>query len=155
MQAKEIMSKEVITVRRSTTLKELLKRFDKFHMFPLVPVVENDRRLVGVVSFRNLIDIFLPYNPAMLKTIPFLDEEREDIFQSELAEEMGTLIVVEDIMERKFMSIDEDTPLEKAYDTMKLHLQDQFPVVDKMGNLQGIIGIFDILREAFKQKGIV
>lgn len=60
MQVKEIMSQEVITVKRSTSLKQLLKIFTKFHMFPLVPVVEENDRLVGIVSFRNLINVFSP-----------------------------------------------------------------------------------------------
>jgi CBS domain-containing protein len=155
MQVKEIMSKEVITVKRSTTLRQLLKIFAKFHMFPLVPVVEEDNYLVGIISFRNLINVFRPYQPEILKPVPFLDEEEEDIFKAELTQELGDLVVAEDIMERKFISIQEDASLEKAYDSMKLHLKEQFPVVDKSGRLVGMIGIFDIIREVFRQKGVI
>lgn len=155
MQVKEIITKEVITVKRSTTLKELLKKFAKFHLFPLVPVVEDDNRLVGIVSFRNLIDVFQPYSSEVLKTVPFLDEKEEDIFKVELVEEIGSLVVVEDIMESKFISIGEDASLEEAYKLMKLHLKEEFPVVDKDGKLVGMIGIFDIIREVFRQKGVI
>jgi len=155
MQVKEVMSKEVITVKRSTTLKQLLGIFAKFHIFPLVPVIEEDNRLVGVVSFRNLINAFKPREPEMLKTIPFLDEGEEDIFKMEISEEIGNLVIIDEIMETKFISIKEDASLEEAYKLAKLHLKEEFPVVDRAGKLVGKIGIFDIIRRVFQKKGVI
>lgn len=155
MQVREIMTKEVVTIRRSTTLKKLLQTFAKFHIFPLVPVIEDDNRLVGIVSFRNLLGAFGPREPAILKNIPFLDEEEEDIFRAELTEDIGDLVVAEDIMETKFISIREDASLEETYKLMKLHLKDEFPVIDKAGKLVGIVGIFDIMYRVFRQKGVI
>jgi CBS domain-containing protein len=155
MRVKEIMSKEVITVRRSAKLKELLELFNKFHLFPLVPVVEEDNRLVGIVSFRNLIDVFTPYRQEILKTVPFLDDREEDIFKVELTKDIGDLLIVEDIMETKFVSLQEDAALEEAFKLMKLHLKEEFPVTDKTGKLVGKIGIFDIIRRVFQEKGVI
>jgi CBS domain-containing protein len=155
MQVKEIMSKEVITVRRSVKLKELLELFNKFHLFPLVPVVEEDNHLVGIVSFRNLIDVFSPYRQEILKTVPFLDDREEDIFKVELTKDIGDLLIVEDIMETKFVSLQEDAALEEAFKLMKLHLKEEFPVTDKTGKLVGKIGIFDIIRRVFQEKGVI
>jgi len=155
MQVKEVMSKEVITVKRSATLKQLLEIFVKFHIFPLVPVVEDDNRLVGIISFRNLINALQQHHPEILKGVPFLDEEVEDIFKIDLVKEVGHLVIVEDIMETKFITIQEDASLEEAYKLMKLHLKEEFPVVDRSGRLVGMIGIFDIIREVFRQKGII
>lgn len=155
MQVREAMLKEVITVRRSTTLKQLLEIFAKFHIFPLVPVIEKDNRLVGVVSFRNLINVFQLHQPDILKTVPFLDEQEEDIFKIDITEEMGGLVVVEDIMESKFISIQEDASLEEVYKLMKLHFKEEFPVVDRAGKLVGMVGIFDIVRHLFRQKGVI
>ena len=155
MRVKEIMSKEVITVRRSAKLKELLELFNKFHLFPLVPVVEEDNRLVGIVSFRNLIDVFSPYHQEILKTVPFLDEQEEDIFKVELTKHIGDLLIVEDIMETKFISLQEDAALEEAFKLMKLHLKEEFTVVDRAGKLVGMIGIFDIVQHVFRQKGVI
>ncbi|TRZ93937.1 CBS domain-containing protein [bacterium] len=155
MQVKELMSEEVITVKRCTTLKRLLEIFNKFHIFPLVPVVEEDNLLVGIVSFRNLINVFQFPQPEILKAVPFLDEEEEDIFKVEFTEEMGNLVVADDIMERKFITIREDASLEETYKLMKLHLKEEFPVVDRAGKLVGMIGIFDIIRHIFRQKGVI
>jgi len=155
VQVKEVMSKEVITVKRSTTLRQLLEIFAKFHMFPLIPVIEENNRLVGIISFRNLINAFRPHELEVLKTVPFLDEKKEDIFKIDLTEEIGNLVVVEDIMEKNFISIQEETSLEEAFSLMELHLKEEFPVVDKRGRLMGMIGIFDIIREVFHQKGVI
>lgn len=155
MQVKEVMSREVITVKRSTTLRQLLEIFSKFHIFPLVPVVEEDNRLVGIVSFRNLIEAVQPHRPEILKTIPFLDEEKEDIFKTDFTAEIGNLVIVDDIMEQKFVTLKEDCSIEEAYRLMKLHLKEEITVVDKDGRLVGMIGVFDIIREVFRQKGVI
>ena len=155
MQVKELMSKEVITVKRSTTLKQLLEIFVKFHIFPLVPVVEEDNRLVGIVSFRNLINVFNLHQTEILKAVPFLDEEKEDVFKAEFTEEIGSLVIAEDIMETKFITIREDASLEESYKQLRLHLKDEFPVVDKADRLVGMIGVFDIIRQIFRQKGVI
>lgn len=155
MQVKEIMSKEVISVKRSTKLKELLEIFRNFHIFPLVPVIEKNSRLVGIVSFRNLIDAFQSYHPDVLKLVPFLDEEEQNIFKTDISEDMGDLVAVEDIMEHEYITIREDASLEEAYNLMKLHLKEELPVVDRAGRLTGRIGIFDIIGAVFRQKGII
>lgn len=155
MQVKEIMSKKVIAVQRSTTLKELLKTFAKFHIFPLVPVVDEENHLVGIVSFRNLIDAFKFHEPEMLKNIPFLDEREEDIFKMEITGEIGDLLVVDDIMETKFISIRKDVSLEEAYKLARLHLKGELPVVDNENKLVGMLGVFDIVRQVFHQKGVI
>lgn len=155
MQVKEIMSKDVITVKRSTTLRQLLEIFTKFHIFPLVPVVEENNHLVGIVSFRNLVNIFQLRQPEMLRTVPFLDEEEGDIFKADFTEELGRLVVAEDIMEKKFIALRDDTSLEEAYKLMKLHLKEEFPVVDSRGRLVGMLGVFDIVRQVFRQRGVI
>lgn len=154
MQVKEVMFREVITVKRSTTLRQLLEIFSKFHIFPLVPVVEEDNRLVGIVSFHNLIEAVQPHRPEILKTIPFLDEDKEDIFKIDFTAEIGDLVIVDDIMEQKFVTLKEDCSIEEAYRLMKLHLKEEIPVLDKDGRLVGMIGVFDIIHEIFRQKGI-
>jgi CBS domain-containing protein len=155
MQVKEVMSKQVISVTNSSTLKQLLKLFDKFHIFPLVPVIENNNRLIGIVSFRNLIDTFSSYHPDVLKLVPFLEDEEEDIFKIDIDENIGDLVIVEDIMEKEFISILEDTSIEEAYKLMRLHLKEEFPVTDKAGRLVGIIGVFDVIQAVFRQKGLI
>jgi len=58
-------------------------------------------------------------------------------------------------MEGEFISILEETSLEEAYKLMRLHLKEEFPVVDKVGKLVGMVGIFDVIQAVFRQKGII
>lgn len=149
------MSKEVIYVKRSMKLRELLETFRNFHIFPLVPVVEDNMRLVGMVSFRNLLDVFQSYRPDVLKLVPFIDEEEQDIFKTDITEDVGELAVVEDIMEHDYVSLGDKATVEEAYNLMKLYLKEELPVVDSAGRLAGRIGIFDIIQAIFRQKGIL
>lgn len=155
MKVKDLMNRDVISVKRSTTLSELIKLFKDFHTFPLVPVVEKDNRLVGIVSFQNLTEVFRTQEPEILKTIPFIDEEEEDILKADMSPEMGNLVIVDDIMKTKFFSVQEEAGIEEAYKAMKLHSKEQLPVVDKEERLAGIIGLFDIILGVFRDKGVV
>ncbi|RMF91976.1 MAG: CBS domain-containing protein [Candidatus Schekmanbacteria bacterium] len=155
MLIKEIMTTDVISVKRSTTFSELLEKFKDFHLFPMVPVIENTGKLVGIVSFRDLISIFTPVKNDIIKRMPFVEQEEADIFNVDLAPEMGKLIVVEDIMDKRFIALEEEMTIEEAFNLMKLHKKDELPVIDKEGNLKGLVGIFDIVCSVFKERGIL
>jgi len=154
MKVKEAMKKEVIKVKRSTSLKSLLNLFKDFHTLPLIPVVDETECIIGVVYLTNLLDILKTQHTKLLKNVPFAEID-EDIFDLELAPSMGELILVDDIMETNFISLQEETLLEKAYRIMCLRNKEQLPVVSKENKLLGIIGIFDIVWRMFKEKGIV
>ena len=151
---KEVMKKEIISVNRSTTLRQILNLFKGFHSFPLVPVVDNEGLLVGVVYLQSLIETFKPHRLDILKTIPLLDRQEVDIFDLEIEPGMGDLIIVDDIMEKKFLKIQEVEMLDKAYNLMKLHSKESVAVVNNQDKLVGIVGTFDILMEILKEKGI-
>jgi len=155
MLAKDMMKKDLITVKRSTTLKELISLLQTFHTFPLIPVVDETNKLIGNVSFNNLIDAFQPYEIGLLKAIPFLEREEIDIFELDITPEMATLIVVDDIMDSKILFVKENEPLEDIYNLMKKHSLDMIPVVDNECRLAGLIGIFNILMAVFRQKGVI
>jgi len=92
---------------------------------------------------------------SLIKGVPFLDRDEIDIFNLDIDEESGVLFIVEDLLKRKFLYLNDDLPLEKAYTAMKLNSVDTLPVIDKEGKLVGMLGIFDILRAIFKEKGII
>ena len=154
MKVKEAMKKDVITVKRSTSLRSLLTLFKDFHSLPLIPVVDEENKLLGVVYITNLLDILKPQQTKLFKNVPFVEID-EDVFDLEIAPSMGEWLLVDDIMDTNLISLDEAMPLEKAYSLMRLHNKDRLPVVDKDNQLLGIIGIFDIVWRMFKEKGIV
>ena len=154
MKIKEVMRIQVITVKRSTSLRKLLALFKDFHTHPLIPVVDEEERLVGMVYPENLLDILRPKQAKLFRNIPFV-EINKDVFDLEPVPSMGELILVDDIMDTEFIAVGEEESLEEVYKTMRLHRKERLPVIDNNGKISGIIGIFDIIWRMFKEKNIV
>lgn len=158
MKVKDCMARAVVTVKKSTTLAELIEIFHKFNYHTL-PVVEEEDLLVGIVTFEDIWKVFQPYGAdvsRMLRTIPFLGEirEEEDILFSDISAEMGRLVVVDDLMNTQFVTVDEEVDIVKARNLMKVHNVNRLPVVRK-GRLVGILSIFDIILSIFREKGVI
>lgn len=158
MLVKDVMKKKVVTVKRSTTLRELIGIFGKF-TFHTLPVVEEDNKLVGVVALEDILKIFEPYPShilEMLERVPFLDEYGErSLLEVDIPSELGVLCVVEDLMNKNVITVSEEMTTFEARSLMKLHKLRRLPVVDKEGRLIGIISLFDIILAVFKKKGIL
>ena len=156
MQVKDIMQKNVLAAKRGTTLGQLLTMYKDFHSFPMVPVVEG-QELIGVVHMRSLFDIFKPYHQDILMRNPLSMVSREptNIFDMEIEEGMGFLVIVVEIMDTRIVKVHQDQTLQEAYDLMQLHTKDAVPVVDDKKQLVGIISTFDIVMQIFKEKGII
>lgn len=151
------MTRSVITVKRSTTLASLIKVFRKYNCHTL-PVVEGDC-LIGLVTFEDIWKVFQPYGAdvaRMLKTIPFLGEvsEEEDVLSRDISADMGSLVVVDDLMNTQFTTVGEDVDIVEARNLMRVHGTSRLPVV-KEERLIGIISLFDIILAIFREKGIV
>lgn len=54
MQAKDIMSKEVITVKKDTPIEEIAKTLIDHHISG-VPVIDDDHQLIGIVTEGDLL----------------------------------------------------------------------------------------------------
>jgi len=158
MKVKDCMTVEVVTVKRSTSLSQLIKAFQKYNYHTLL-VVEEDGRLVGVVNFEDILKVFEPYSAelsTMLKTIPFLDMEskEEDFLAADISSEMGILVVVDDIMDTHFVTVEPEIDINRARSLMKLHNIARLPVVEGE-KLVGIISLFDIILTVFRERGII
>lgn len=157
MQVKDIMQTEIISVKQGTTLAQLLDTFRDFHTFPTVPVVDNNNVLVGIVHIQSFFEIFQPHHQDLLMRNPLSMVSREptNIFDVDIEEDMGMLVIAADIMDTRVITIRENNDLREAYDLMRLHDRDAILVVDKDKKLTGMIGIFDIVMKIFKEKGLV
>ena len=159
MKVKDCMTKEVVTVKRSTNLSQLIETFQKYN-FHTLPVVEKDNHLVGVVNFEDILKVFQPYNvelSTMLKTIPFLDmetREEEDFLAADISSEMGILVVVDDIMDTHVATIGPELDINQARTQMKLHNTLRLPVIEEE-KLVGMISLFDIILTVFREKGVI
>ena len=155
MKISQVMTQKIIAVERSTSLAKLIQLFRHFHSFPLVPVVDKNNVLVGVVSFQGLIEAFSSSTQDIFKAVPFVEEHHLAIFDIDVTPEIGELCIVDDIMQTKFITVKQDDTIEESYQLMKLHQSEHLPVVDSKNKLVGMIGRFDILLALFKEKGVI
>ena len=154
MQVIDVVQKDILKVKRSLSLRKLLNLFKDFHTSPLIPVVDKEEHLIGVVCPENLLDLLRPPQVKLFRNIPFADID-EDVFDLEPISSMGELIIVDDIMDVNFVSIKVTDSLEDAYKSMRLYKKERLPVIDQEGRIVGILGIFDIIWRMFKEKEIV
>ena len=157
MLVRDVMQTAILSVKKGTTLAQLLDMFKSFHSFPVVPVVEENGVLIGIVHIRSFFEIFQPHHQELLMRNPLsmISREPANIFDIDIEEGMGFLIIVADIMDTKIVKIDQDADLKAAYDLMQLHNRSAVPVVDKDKKLVGIVSVFDVVMTIFKQKGLV
>jgi CBS domain-containing protein len=158
MKVKDCMTKQVVTIKRSTNLSQLIKTFQKYN-FHTLPVIENDNRLVGIVNFEDILKVFQPHGmelSTLLKTVPFLEMEprEEDFLGADISSEMGILVVVDDIMNTHFVTINKDVDINQARTQMKLHNVARLPVIEE-GKLIGMISLFDIILAVFRERGVI
>ena len=156
MKVKDCMTKDVVTVKRSTNLSELIEAFRKYS-FHTLPVVEKNK-IVGIVTFEDLLKVFQPYSrdlAQMLEAVPFVEREQEDILLTDISSEMGMLIIVDDLMDTHFVTVTEEALVEDARRLMQLHDSPRVLVVKNEDELTGIISLFDIILAIFRQKGII
>jgi len=97
MLVKDIMTRHVVTVSPEDTLIHLIDLLERHH-YHILPVVDTDYRLVGVVNYKDIMKVFVPHNPALeklLKSTHFYPLEEEDILETNLPEKLGTDIKLE------------------------------------------------------------
>ena len=143
VKAKDIMTKEVIRVKPSTAISELLKLLLD-HKISGTPVVDDNDNIVGIVTESDLI------NQNKKLHIPTVIRIFDAFFipnHMELEEEIKKMsaTTVWEICNKKVIYVEEETPLDEIATIMaekKVHL---IPVVSD-SKVVGIIGKYDIVR---------
>jgi len=68
MLVKDVMSKEVITIGESENLAELIAKFRKYN-FHTLPVIDKEKKVLGVVNSEDIMKVYLPHNPVLEKLL--------------------------------------------------------------------------------------
>ena len=143
--AKDLMSSNVIAVSLDTTVRELA-RILADNRISGAPVVGGAGGLVGVVTESDLIfqnkKLHLPTAFAILDAFIFLEDPER--MEQEMKKMAGTTVA--DICTRKPVTVQEDTPLEEVATLMAEKKVHTLPVLDKAGQLVGVIGKSDLIR---------
>lgn len=147
--AKDIMTRDVVTVTPGMSLEELASLLVK-NQISGVPVVDENGALFGIVTENDLISqnqrLHIPTVVSFLDAAIYLESSKK------FAEEVRrvTATKVGDICARKVVTVSEDTTLADIATIMsekKVHI---LPVV-KSGKIVGIVGKRDVVKAVAQQ----
>ena len=143
LKAKDIMTKDIITVKPATTIEDLARILIK-HQISGTPVVDEDGNLIGIVTENDLIS---KNKKLHIPTILRLFDAFIPLGTSRLEEEIKRMaaFTVGEICTRNVVTCDEDMSIEDVATMMtekKIHL---LPVL-KERRLVGIIGKKDLIK---------
>jgi len=144
LQARDIMTKEVITVAPQMSILDLARLLiDK--KINGAPVVDDAGNLVGVVTQSDLIDRVRKFELPPVLTI--LDAhfylERPGTFKKNLEKMLGSQVA--DLMTSPAITISPDLPVDEVAAIMAHKKVHTLPVVED-NRLVGIIGKIDLIR---------
>ena len=123
--AKDVMTEETISVKEDTPILEAVELMVK-HDISGMPVVEDDLTLVGVLSEKDVIELF--YNNA--------EDEKK---------------TVGDFMTQPPIYFDADDSLKDVCDFLVKNIFRRVPITSK-GKLVGIISVRDVLETVLERK---
>ncbi|NQT75027.1 MAG: CBS domain-containing protein [Candidatus Omnitrophica bacterium] len=151
MKAKDIMSKDIVTVSPSIGIREIYSILKKTR-YGGIPVVDKDRKILGMVTKSEILSVFLPdyfdllgENIIYIDDFGTLDEEFENMPSFEL-------FIVEDIMKKGSVTVEEDVSLLKVVAVMKKYNVRRI-LVAKDNVLKGMITRGDICKAFFEENG--
>ncbi len=150
MKAKDVMSKDVVTISLSTGMRQIYDIFKKTR-YGGIPVVDENNNILGIITKTEILSVFLPdYFDMLGDNIVFIDDfgALDEEFESMPSFE---LFVAEDIMRKGAIMVDENASLLKVAAVMRKYKVRRI-LVAKDNKLKGIITRGDITR-AFFEKG--
>ena len=148
MKAKDIMTKDVLTVSLDTPVKKVAELLSDYEISG-APVLDEHERVIGIVTESDLIEqkknLHLPTVVTLFEGVLFL--ERPQKMKREIEKMLGA--TVKDIYSKKVITINENTTLEDIATIMsekKVHL---LPVL-RGDELVGVVGKVDVVRALAK-----
>lgn len=153
LKAKEIMTKEVITVRKDSKVEDVAKILLENRIGGL-PVTDEENRVVGIVSETDLLNkekhLEMPPYITFMESYIFLGSMKK--FESDLKKLSAT--TVDQIMSEEVVVVEEDEEISEIVNLMLESNVNRVPVVDKEGRIQGIICRYDVIKSMFNKERI-
>ena len=147
--AGEIMSRDVITVKKETSVRELAELFTT-RKISSVPVVDNDGRLIGIVTETDLVEqdksLHIPTVISLFDWVIYLESDKK--FEKELKK--MTAQTVGEIFSTEVETVRPETPISEVADILTTKKINAIPVVDGK-KLVGIVARIDLIRTMIEQ----
>jgi CBS domain-containing protein len=142
--AVEIMTRDVVTVEKGTTIRELAELFTKYRIGS-IPVVDDEGKLIGIVSESDLVEqdrnFHIPTVISLFDWVIYLESEKK--FERELKK--MTAQTVADIYTAEVETVAPSTPVSDVADIMSRKHIHAIPVVEG-GKIIGIVSRIDLIR---------
>ena len=132
---KDVMTTHVVAVRKNASFKDMAARLRE-HRVSAFPVLDDDNKVVGVVSEADLLT-----KEALEFAVP--GKVSSMLHQRELAK--AAAVVAEDLMNKPPVTIGPDEFVTHAARLMYTRKVKRLPVVDADGRLIGIVSRADVL----------
>lgn len=140
MNITDCMKRNVFSISETATIREAASIIVKKHI-GLLPIVDRDNRLVGVVGLRDLLNLELPDFVNFIEDLDFVHDfgavETTRPSAQILERSITTLM-------REAITAEEDCGLLRAYALMLQQNLHDMPVLAKDGKLIGIASRVDI-----------
>ncbi|MBV6627165.1 MAG: CBS domain-containing protein [Rivularia sp. (in: Bacteria)] len=142
----EVMSRNPITVKADTSLREAIKILAEKRISGL-PVVDDAGHLIGIISETDLMwqqaGVTPPAYFMIFDSVIYLKNPIE--YERELHKALGQ--TVGEVMSEKPITISPDKPLREAAKIMRDRKIHRLPVVDDSEQIVGILSLGDIIRD--------
>ena len=138
---KDVMTKNVIAVKKDTKVSELIEILTK-NRISGIPVVDEENRVIGIVSEADLL--FTTKTGKIRGLREFLKRLIGEEY-STLATPLSGDLKVEDIMTSPVITASPDMDIEEAFKILSEKRIKRLPVVDENGKLIGIITRHDLV----------
>lgn len=144
LNASDIMTTKVITVKKDTSLKELGEILYK-NRINGVPVVDDEGLLIGIICESDLVrkdkKLHIPTVVALFDAVFYLESSKN--LEKEIKQISAT--TVEELYTPKVVTVDEKTPIDEIATIMTQKKIYTIPVMDGK-RLAGIVGKGDVIR---------
>ena len=142
--ARDIMTAEVVSVEPCTSLQEFSKLLEESNV-SVMPVVDEDQSLYGIISATDLIEsdrpLHIPTVISLFDWVLYLESEKN--FSAQVKKICAQ--TVGDLCTRDVVVCAPETPVSEVAELMVKHKVHLVPVVQD-GKLAGVVGRHDILR---------
>lgn len=146
MNVSDIMTKEVITVKKSTTLGEAAGILAKLRIHGM-PVVDDEKKVIGIITESDFFtkDSSNVYLPTFLN-FTFMNKTPGDLKEKLGQTSTEQTTKVENIMTENCKTVRPDFPVQELVALIKESNFNTFPVTDEKGTLCGIVTVMDVIK---------
>ena len=138
----ECMKRRVITISSSATIAEAVALFNDHHI-GMLPVVNGENRLVGILNLRNVLDLVMPAFVNLIDDFDYVvdfgvlekKQPSDELLNQSVTAQMGPPV-----------SVPDSSGLLRAFAYLDKYELSDLPVVDDQNCMVGLVSRVDVGR---------